>query len=158
MKPKQCTTCGKWLPHTFEYFYRSSTGVNGLRANCKDCCNKKRLQRAQSAIITKERWAKKAFSQARYGAIKRGIEFTISELPSVPDVCPIFGVPFVFKESAGPYGPSVDRIDSAKGYVPGNVQIISTRANMLKNDASCIELLYLGEWIKKVLNYRQEID
>ena len=36
--------------------------------------------------------------------------------------------------------PSLDRIDGAKGYVKGNVRVISHRANMLKNDATIEEL------------------
>jgi len=36
--------------------------------------------------------------------------------------------------------PSLDRIDNSKGYVPGNIAVISMRANMIKNNATLAEL------------------
>jgi hypothetical protein len=36
--------------------------------------------------------------------------------------------------------PSLDRIDTSKGYVKGNVWVISWRANKLKSDATLAEL------------------
>lgn len=42
---------------------------------------------------------------------------------------------------------SLDKIDPTKGYVEGNVQIISHRANMIKNDATLEELdLIVKNW------------
>ena len=51
--------------------------------------------------------------------------------------------------------PSIDRIDSNKGYIKGNVRIISLRANMMKNDANLQEL---EEFCKNVLNYINNED
>lgn len=36
--------------------------------------------------------------------------------------------------------PSLDRLDSSKGYVKGNVRVISKRANQLKNNATVEEM------------------
>lgn len=36
---KICSRCGEEKPRTKEYFYRSSTGRDGLYARCKDCQN-----------------------------------------------------------------------------------------------------------------------
>ena len=36
---KVCTTCGKRLPATEEYFHKSKTGKYGVRAVCKECIN-----------------------------------------------------------------------------------------------------------------------
>ena len=46
--------------------------------------------------------------------------------------------------------PSLDRIDSSKGYIKGNVQWVSWRANQLKNNATPEELLMLAQNYKKI--------
>jgi hypothetical protein len=42
---------------------------------------------------------------------------------------------------------SVDRIDSSKGYIPGNVAAISYRANNLKNNATRDELVSILKYM-----------
>lgn len=74
----------------------------------------------------------------------------------VPTYCPIFGiklVPGVGRQS--PNSPSLDRIIPKKGYVPGNVQVISWRANSLKKDANLRELADLGQFAVKALEARR---
>ena len=51
--------------------------------------------------------------------------------------------------------PSIDRIDSTKGYVKGNVKIISLRANMMKNVANLQEL---QKFCNNILNYMNNED
>lgn len=54
--------------------------------------------------------------------------------------CPILGMELdYFTEQRAENSPSFDRIDCTKGYVKGNVQIISWRANRLKNDGTAEE-------------------
>jgi len=43
--------------------------------------------------------------------------------------------------------PSLDRIDPTKGYVPGNVQVISDLANRMKQNASVEELLLFAKGV-----------
>lgn len=92
--------------------------------------------------------------EARCRAKKLGIPFSIEEVAWAP-VCPILGLELTLE--AGPRGgadtsPALDRIRNPLGYVDGNVHIISTRANLLKRDATLEELVALGEWAKNVLN------
>jgi hypothetical protein len=66
----------------------------------------------------------------------------------VPTICPVLGIPL----SVGPNGghdasPSVDRIDPEKGYVSGNMCVISMRANRIKNNASPEELRRVADWL-----------
>jgi UDP-N-acetylenolpyruvoylglucosamine reductase len=53
------------------------------------------------------------------------------------------------KKGPLPNAPSLDRIDSARGYVPGNVQVVSHKANTMKSNASTEELIAFSEWVQK---------
>jgi len=68
----------------------------------------------------------------------------------VPDVCPVLGIP-IQKGSAGfhPNSPSVDRFDSTKGYVSGNVNVISWRANALKRDGTLDEFRKIVAYLER---------
>jgi hypothetical protein len=45
-----------------------------------------------------------------------------------------------------PAGASLDRINHQKGYVPGNVRVISLRANLLRKDITHEELRALADF------------
>ncbi len=80
--------------------------------------------------------------QARHRASRRGFEFDIDESDVVvPAHCPVLGIPLAQSTNkASPNSPSLDRIDNTRGYVKGNVWVISSRANRLKGDATIEEL------------------
>ncbi len=86
-------------------------------------------------------------SAARRRAKSRGIPFNLSvDDICIPERCPVLGLPI--DRNAAKWAdntPSLDRVDPRKGYVKGNVRVISRRANLLKNDATTDELwnLYL---------------
>jgi hypothetical protein len=98
-------------------------------------------------------------SQAKYRAKKRGLDFDLELFDIViPEVCPVFGTTLArgcTKKGksvlADPNSPSLDRIDSSKGYVKGNVWVISNRANKLKNDGTLDELKLLVAALEKKL-------
>ena len=76
---------------------------------------------------------KRMLESAAVRAAKKGREFNIELCDiTIPNTCPVLGTPMV--------APSLDRIDSSKGYVKGNVRVISKRANMLKNNATIEEI------------------
>lgn len=79
---------------------------------------------------------------ARHRAKKSGHPCTIALTDIViPKRCPVLGT--MMRRNAGkpgPMSPTLDRIHPPLGYVPGNVWVISHRANMLKNDATLAEL------------------
>lgn len=74
----------------------------------------------------------------------------------LPAVCPVLGIPLVYgnegvrKDNSA----SIDRLDSSKGYVPGNVHVVCWRANRIKNDSTIEEL----ELIVSYLKNKQQID
>ena len=77
-------------------------------------------------------------------------KLTIEDIPEIPDTCPILGID-LFRSYLVPSdnSPSLDLIDPSKGYVPGNVAIISWRANKLRSNATKEELLKVIEWVEK---------
>jgi hypothetical protein len=72
---------------------------------------------------------------------------------SVPDVCPVLGIPLKVVSGKGftDNSPSLDRIVPSLGYVPGNVVVISMRANRIKSDASLAELKKIVEFYQPYL-------
>ena len=91
---------------------------------------------------------------ARSRAKRHSVPFSITEADIViPSHCPILGIPLVTasgKRGSTPNSPSIDRIRPELGYVPGNVQVISHRANAIKNDATLAELERVGDWARAI--------
>lgn len=48
------------------------------------------------------------------------------------------------------HSPSIDRIDPTKGYIKGNIAVISWRANMLKNNMTVEEARLLLAYLERV--------
>lgn len=96
-----------------------------------------------------DRPEKLLLDSARGRARRAGIEFSLTEEDiKFTDRCPILNIPMKFGVK-GPSrnSPSLDRLDPTKGYVPGNVQVISFKANTMKNDATAEMLLDFASWV-----------
>lgn len=94
---------------------------------------------------------KELLKAAKKRAKQRGRSFDIRlEDIVIPDVCPILGLKLeVGKNLPTEFSPSLDEIVVGKGYVIGNIQIVSRKANTMKSNASPEELIKFAEWIKK---------
>lgn len=92
----------------------------------------------------------KLFYSAQRRARKNSLPFTITlDDIVIPEKCPILGIPlFNGRRGFRPHSYSLDRIQGPLGYVPGNVQVISNRANLLKRDATLEELEKLVNYLK----------
>ncbi|MEL6316052.1 MAG: hypothetical protein AAFR16_00265 [Pseudomonadota bacterium] len=88
-------------------------------------------------------------ARAKANAQTQGVLFALSENDfEVPPRCPVLGLPLRRSEGArDDLSPSLDRLVPALGYVPGNVTVISWRANKLKADADPLELLRVARWV-----------
>lgn len=87
------------------------------------------------------RYENTMLARCKSRAKKLGLAFDLTvEDIRIPERCPCLGVMFVRNNGRSPCNPSVDRIDPSKGYVRGNVWVISRRANTIKNNASLDEL------------------
>jgi hypothetical protein len=101
-------------------------------------------------------------NKARRRAKDKHIEFNIDVSDVVmPKNCPVFKKYELKKEISDisgpkPWSPSLDRIDNTKGYVKGNVQVISSKANTMKGNATPEELLQFAYWV--ILSYGHLID
>ena len=98
-------------------------------------------------------WACSAVGGAKARAKKYDVPFDLDKdyvRSILTQKCPIFGQEFVwFGQKLGPFSPSLDRNDPAKGYVRGNVTVISTRANAIKSDASPDEIAAVLRWLRE---------
>lgn len=84
-------------------------------------------------------------------AKEAGREITIVESDiTVPEYCPVLGIKLDrhATRKTRDCAPSIDRIDNTKGYIPGNIVVVSLRANRIKNDSTIEEL-------EKVLKFYQ---
>lgn len=91
------------------------------------------------------------FLSSKINAYNRGLEHTITEddIP-LPVICRYLGIRLVYRAKIGKRiwnGPSIDRIDSTKGYVPGNIQVISDLANRMKQNATIPQLVMFAKGV-----------
>ena len=93
---------------------------------------------------------------SRRRAKKLGLEHTITYediAPLIPEHCPVLGIKLNWDmgfPGGNPNKPSIDRIDSSKGYTLDNIQILSWRANDLKADGTPEEILKLAKFLSEV--------
>lgn len=108
-------------------------------------------ERIRSAEYNKKRDPRQyVLRNAKIRAQQKGIEFelTLDDI-QVPERCPITGVVLTINKGGGPAltSPSLDRKDNTKGYVRGNVQVISQRANTLKSNMTIEEIINLYKYV-----------
>lgn len=178
---KICSKCHRELP--LASFNRGNS-LFGRRSYCRDCEHilqnspekvrkrrEKELQRRQNpeyVLQTNRRDLVKIHSDkeslqlsllrsAKQRAKTKGLEFDIdiSDIP-LPEKCPLLGIPLntsFGRATDNSY--SIDRIDSSKGYIKGNVWVISKRANTLKGNASLEELSLLVQNLEQKIKEMQ---
>lgn len=99
---------------------------------------------------THQGWASTKVGSLKQSAKKRGIDFdmTAEDLLEIgqPKVCKYLGMELDYAaDSIKPESASVNRIDPRKGYVRGNIEIISNKANSMLLDATPEELMTFVE-------------
>lgn len=151
---KQCTVCRRFLPKTTDFFSRDWRWANTLRSVCKKCRSKQNRDWRESKRGAEDvqRWIKSRTRGARYRARQKGLDFDIDlNMIELPRFCPVLGLKLSYaihtgKKEPSPNAASLDRIDSSKGYTNDNIQVISARANLLKNDASLEEMIKIFDY------------
>jgi hypothetical protein len=125
--------------------------VSGKTQSCgcirREKVNAKNRERFDPNAISKS-VEYRILTRAKSRAKQKNIPFNLTlEDIEVPETCPLLGIPIVIQPKKGyhPNSPSLDKIIPEKGYIKGNVWVISSRANTLKNDATLQELKTLVE-------------
>lgn len=139
----KCLNCGE------NFYYLSSKKVF-CSYKCKSNYHSTRNKRQKWNEENRER---RMLYRAKTRAKKKGLDFNIDlDDIHIPDVCPVLGIDLVNKKGKGyrPNAPSLDRIDLGKGYIKGNVRVISAKANLYKNDATLEELERVIEDLRNI--------
>lgn len=150
---KVCKECNQSL-NLNKFSLIEKWNVNsGTKDICKKCSTKIR----QSKKLNRD-WkvdaAKLLYKNIKSRCKRTGREFSIElEDIVIPEKCPVFGFELKREDKqTWMSAPSVDRIDSSKGYIKGNVTVVSRRANILKRDATVEELELLLNYYKTLRN------
>ena len=94
---------------------------------------------------------KRMLYSARSRAKKNNLDCNITESDIIlPDVCPMLGIELYQSKGRTGHGYSLDRIDSDKGYIKGNVQVISDRANRYKDNMSLEDAELLVKFLRRI--------
>lgn len=150
VKTQKCLTCNiiKSL-HNFSYSIKNNFSSPRM-LQCKRCgANKREIKKRNKS------WKNNAlnimFNNSKQRAKKSGLEHSITkEDIIIPDFCPVFNIKLK-REDKNTWlnAPSIDRIDNTKGYIKGNVIVVSRRANILKKDATIEELIKMADFYKR---------
>ena len=155
---KRCPGCKKVLPVT--EFYVSKWRKDGRRSICKSCGSSRqkkwRKDNFENYAITD------VYHQIKKRARKKNVpmEITFKYLKSMyPDnmICPVLGIKMESgRKNFHVDSPSVDRIVPEKGYVPGNLIVVSMKANVIKSNATPDEIIKVGKFYKKLLEEMED--
>lgn len=165
LEVRKCINCGK----EWEVLVKSNVSLSRTQMFCSECVSslsmweRKRIAMSKipdirSKYLKSKRneflrnYKKQMLHRTRARAELKGLEFNIDEDDIViPEICPILEVPIIVgTKGEYEYSPSIDRIDNSKGYIKGNIQIISKKANSMKNSATSTELI---TFCKNILRY-----
>lgn len=130
---KRCFECKETMP--LEMFTRAKAAKDGLQSYCKIC----RIKKNAEYLITPQGRAKRLIGgmhNSKKGK-RANMEKTITADDIIPFLevgyCQLTNLPFDFKPidktSKNPYAPSIDRINSQKGYTKENCRIVLSAVN-----------------------------
>jgi len=157
-----CINCiiGEFMVQTYDNYYKEYYKKNKDRITAY---RKKRYAEGGSVkereYYYKNRDVKDSYTRewqmwngARTRAKEQGLPFDIS--PSdivIPEFCPILGIKLDRdrQDKTKQSSPSLDKVIPELGYVKGNIEVISYRANRMKSDLTMEVINKLVEYIKK---------
>ena len=147
---KKCTDCKRVLPATKENFGYNKYGKFGLHARCRPC-HKRNSHRYRS-----ENPFQIALSKVKRRSLDRGYPFDL-DVEHLRELwtgfCPIFGFEIKIGQTGTGHAlydsAALDRKIPSLGYVKGNVIWLSTKANLIKQNATAEEVMAVAIWMKE---------
>jgi hypothetical protein len=146
-KYKVCDNCEQTLNLNKFSLIEKWNNNSGTKNTCKKCSaalneakrrNKNWKDDAAKVLYTN--------IKSRCKRLKREFSIDLEDI-IIPEKCPVFGFDLKREDrKTWMCAPSVDRIDSSKGYIKGNITVVSRRANILKKDATIDELRKLADY------------
>lgn len=136
-------------------FSKDRYNNDGLNHSCRICQKNYFIFNKETILFKLKNYRESnpvrvVLNKSKYRAKKLNKLFDLTEeyFNFLPIICPILEIPLTYHSSkkANPNSFSLDRIDNSKGYIKGNVRIISYRANALKLNSA-------KEEIQKIINY-----
>lgn len=137
----------KWLERAVTHRERKNELAREYAARNKD------LVREKSIKWIKDNFEYNLWSQAKRRSTRVGIEFNLDKSDVIiPETCPYLGVVLTREWGKGqlPTNASIDRIDPTKGYIKGNVQVVSRLANTMKSNATVEQLLIFAKKVQEL--------
>lgn len=180
---KICAKCN--LSKQISEFHVLKTSKDGFYKWCKSCKKEydkiyRKSEKIQSLYKSKEYKQKKAlynkqkftedkrismYRRTKSRALKNNIPFNIElEDIIIPEYCPILGIKLLNREigisKRGGFemnSISIDKIIPELGYIKGNIQIISMKANAMKYSATKDELIkFCTNILKQIKNKKYD--
>lgn len=129
----------------------------GLTKYCKKCAilrsrESKRIYHHRKKANAPELYL---YNKSKSRAKTKSLDFNIDvEDIVIPKMCPLLNTRLItsMDKDRTDNSPSLDRIDNSKGYIKGNVIVVSWRANRLKSNGTIEELSLLVKNLKKLYN------
>lgn len=146
--------------------YREINRVSAAKKRAEDperfrAANRRAREKDPQKFVERTRnWAHSKpgmylFYNAKARARNKDVPFDIvyEDILPIPEFCPVLGIKLDLKPAGRrgfyDHSPSLDRIVPAKGYVKGNIRVISNRANCIKRDATPEELRKIADYIER---------
>lgn len=168
-KNKNCIICDSPLNQENTTWYRQKNYIH----KCNDCIKsekaidaverrsrdpklalqrtylfRKKLQKQNPKRYTAQQMRGSAKKRAAALGVKYDLDSAYIEA-IMPDICPVLRIPIKYGGGEKSiYSASLDRIYPDRGYVKGNVLVMSQLANLMKNEANPTHLIAFSKWVQ----------
>ncbi len=149
LTPEERRAANKLAVHKYRAANRERVAAMNHGYYAKD----KAAWKLRSNTWKKNNPARNMFNTVKSRAKREGIPFnlTIDDIV-IPEFCPVLGIKLesAIMKGLGPTlaSPSLDKLVPSRGYVKGNIAIISNLANMIKSAGTPEQVQAVATWMK----------